>query len=41
MIGMLTTQFLDATLARMGYGNETEASFVSPAGYDAPCLQLA
>ncbi|KIW25231.1 uncharacterized protein PV07_08427 [Cladophialophora immunda] len=28
------------TLVRLGYGNETKASFVSPAEYDAPCSAL-
>ncbi|OAP54757.1 hypothetical protein AYL99_11205 [Fonsecaea erecta] len=29
-----------STLVRLGYGNETKASFVNPAEYDAPCSAL-
>ena len=29
------------TLVRLGNGNETEASFVSPEGYDALCKNYA
>ena len=30
---------LGATLVRLGYANEIEASFVNPASYDALCSQ--